>query len=402
MSAYQPLDFFGVETLLTDDQRLIAQRVRQFVDRRVLPIINDHNRAGTFPVELIAEMGRLGLLGANLDGYGCSNVGPIAYGLINREIERGDSGLRSFVSVQSGLCMWPIHAYGSTEQKSRWLPALASGDAVGCFGLTEADSGSNPGGMKTTARRDGGDFLLRGSKMWITNGSIADVALIWAKLDGNVRGFLVEKAAPGFSARDIHNKFSLRASITSELVLDDVRIPRSALLEGTGVGLRAALACLNQARYGIAWGAVGSAMACFDEALRYAKTRIQFDRPIASFQLVQRKLAEMATAITQAQLCAYRLGRLKESNRLKHYQVSMAKMNNVRVALTVARTARDILGAAGICDDYQCGRHLCNLESVSTYEGTHDIHTLIVGEALTGIRAIVPTDAPPPNDRALR
>lgn len=393
MSTYVPLDFYAVDDLLTDDQQLVAQRVRRFVDDRVLPIIEAHNRAGTFAMDLIPQMGELGLLGANIDGFGCTDVGPIAYGLINRELERGDSGLRSFVSVQSALCMWPIFTFGSDEQKTRWLAAMAAGESVGCFGLTESDSGSNPGGMKTTARRDGGDYIINGSKMWITNGSIADVAVVWAKLDGakdaaNIRGFLIEKGTAGFSASDIHNKFSLRASVTSELVLDDVRVPESSLLPGTEIGLRAALACLNQARYGIAWGAVGSAMACFDEALRYAKERIQFDRPIASFQLVQKKLAEMATEITKAQLLAYRLGRLKEAGRLKHYQVSMAKMNNVAMALNVARTTRDILGAAGICDDYQCGRHLCNLESVYTYEGTHDIHTLIVGEALTGIRAI--------------
>jgi len=400
MSTYIPLDFFAVDELLTDDQRLVAQRVRRFVDDKVLPIIEAHNRAGTFPMDLIPQMGELGLLGANIDGFGCTDVGPIAYGLINRELERGDSGLRSFVSVQSALCMWPIFTFGTDEQKSRWLAAMAAGEAVGCFGLTEADSGSNPGGMKTAARRDGDDYVINGSKMWITNGGIADVSVVWARLVGDeqgdasaaasIRGFLVEKGTPGFSTSDIHNKFSLRASVTSELVLDDVRVPESHLLPGTEVGLRAALACLNQARYSITWGAVGSAMACFDEALRYAKERIQFDRPIASFQLVQKKLAEMATEITKAQLLVYRLGRLKESGRLKHYQVSMAKMNNVAMALSVARITRDILGAAGICDDYQCGRHLCNLESVYTYEGTHDIHTLIVGEALTGIRAIAP------------
>lgn len=393
MKPYQPIDFYNIDDLLTDDQRLVAQSVRRFVDDKVLPIIEKHNRAGTFAMDLIPQMGALGLLGANIDGFGCTNVGPIAYGLINRELERGDSGLRSFVSVQSALCMWPIFTFGTEDQKSRWLPLMAKGEAIGCFGLTEADSGSNPGGMKTIARRDGGDYVLSGSKMWITNASVADVSVVWARLAdeagaGGIRGFLIEKGTPGFSASDIHNKFSLRASITSELVLDEVRVPKANMLPGSDVGLRAALACLNQARYGIAWGAVGSAMACFDEALGYAQERIQFDRPIASFQLVQKKLADMATEITKAQLLAYRLGRLKESGKLKHYQVSMAKMNNVAMALNVARTTRDILGAAGICDDYQCGRHLCNLESVYTYEGTHDIHTLIVGEALTGIRAI--------------
>ncbi|MFQ5491068.1 MAG: acyl-CoA dehydrogenase family protein [Phycisphaerae bacterium] len=384
---YEPADFFRLDELLTPEQRMIAQTVRSFVDDKVLPIIEKHNREGSFPAELIPQLGELGLLGCSLDGYGCANVDAISYGLINQELERGDSGLRSFVSVQSSLCMWPIFTFGTQQQKDRWLPGMAKGEQVGCFGLTEADFGSNPAGMITTARLDGDHYILNGSKMWITNGSIADVAVVWAKLDGQVRGFLVEKGMEGFTTPDIHNKFSLRASVTSELVFDNVRVPKANLLPGTKIGLRAPLLCLTQARYGIAWGAVGSAMACYDEALRYAKERIQFDKPIASFQLVQKKLAWMITEITKAQLLAFRLGQLKDHDAIRHDQISMAKMNNVEIALEIARTARDILGAAGICDDYQCGRHLCNLESVYTYEGTHDIHTLVIGQSITGIPA---------------
>lgn len=387
MSTYQPSNFYGTEDLLTDDQRLIAQTVRRFVDERVLPIIEKHNREGTFPIELVPQMGELGMFGANLDGYGCTDVGPIAYGLINLELERGDSGLRSFVSVQSSLCMWPIYTFGTEDQKQRWLPGMARGEEIGCFGLTEPDAGSDPGSMRTTAVRDGSDYILNGTKMWITNGGIADVAIIWAKLDGEVRGFLIEKGMSGYATRDIHNKFSLRASVTSELSMDNVRVPAENLLPGSEIGLRAPFECLNQARYGIAWGAIGSAMACYDEALQYAKERVQFGKPIAAFQLVQKKLAGMVTEITKAQLLIHRLGQLKESKKAKHYHVSMAKMNNVAMALDVARTARDILGAAGICDDYQTARHLCNLESVYTYEGTHDIHTLVIGETITGHRA---------------
>jgi glutaryl-CoA dehydrogenase len=387
MHEYRPTDYYGIDELLTDDQRLISQTVRRFVDQKVMPIIEQQYREGSFPVHLVSQMGELGLLGCNLDGYGCTNIGAIAYGLINQELERGDSGLRSFVSVQSSLCMWPIHTFGTEDQKQRWLPGMATGELIGCFGLTEADSGSNPGGMTTSARRDGNDYILNGAKMWITNGGIADLAIVWARVDGSVRGFVVEKGMPGYSTNDIHNKFSLRASVTSELVFDNVRVPAENFLPGSEIGLRAPLACLDQARYGIAWGAVGAAMACYDEALRYSKERIQFDRPIAGFQLVQRKLAWMVTEITKAQLLALRLGQLKESGKYKHYQVSMAKMNNVEIALEIARMSRSILGAAGICDDYQCGRHMCNLESVYTYEGTHDIHTLVIGESITGIRA---------------
>ncbi|MCA9249733.1 MAG: acyl-CoA dehydrogenase family protein [Phycisphaerae bacterium] len=386
---FEAPDQFDVHGLLTDDQRMISSTVRRFVTERILPDINRHFHEGTFPKEIVPEMGSLGLLGSNLDGYGCSNVDAVSYGLINQELERGDSGLRSFVSVQTSLCMWPIYTYGSDEQKNRWLPGMAKGETIGCFGLTETGHGSDPGGMVSNARRDGDDFILNGGKMWITNGSIADVAVVWAKLDGEVRGFLVEKGMKGYTTRDIHNKFSLRASVTSELMFEDVRIPAGNLLpHDKAVGLRGPLSCLNQARYGIAWGAIGAAMACYDEALQYAKERKQFDRPIASFQLVQRKLTKMVTEITKAQLLALRLGQLKDEGKVRHDQVSMAKMNNVEVALKCARTARDILGAAGICDDFQCGRHMCNLESVYTYEGTHDIHTLIVGEAITGIRAL--------------
>ncbi|MCP4590508.1 MAG: acyl-CoA dehydrogenase [bacterium] len=387
MNHYQPTDFYGIEDLLTEEQVLIAQTVRRFTTEQIVPTIAQHFSEGTFPQELIRSMGALGMLGANLDGYGCTNAGPIAYGLLNQELERGDSGVRSFVSVQSSLCMWPIHTYGTETQKQRWLPGLAAGELVGCFGLTEADHGSDAGSMTTRAQPAGGDFVLNGSKMWITNGGIADVAVVWAKLDGQVRGFLVEKGLAGFSTRNIHNKFSLRASVTSELIFEDVRVPAENLLPGTEIGLRAALSCLNEARYSIAWGVLGSAMACFDEAVNYAKTRVQFDRPIAGFQLVQQKLAWMVTEITKGQLLALRLGQLKEQGQAKHYHVSMAKMNNVEIALKTARLAREILGAAGICDDYQCGRHLCNLESVYTYEGTHDIHTLVLGEAVTGLRA---------------
>jgi glutaryl-CoA dehydrogenase len=387
MNTFAPIDFLDIDALLTDDQKLIAHTVRRFVDDRMMPRITEHFRAATFPREIIPEMGELGLFGANLDGYGCTSVGPIAYGLINQELERCDSGLRSFVSVQSGLVMWPIFTFGTEEQKKRWLPKLATGEYIGCFGLTEAHAGSDPGSMTTTARRDGRDYILNGAKMWITNGTLADVAVVWAKLDGHVRGFLVEKGMKGYTTADLHNKLSLRASITSELAFDSVRLPADSILPGSEIGLRAAFGCLNQARYGIAWGAVGAAQACFDEAVQYAKERHQFAKPIASFQLVQAKLANMAAELTKAQLLVLRLGQLKEAGTLKPAQVSLGKMNNVAMALNIAREARAILGAAGILDEYQCFRHMCNLESVYTYEGTHDIHTLVVGEAVTGLRA---------------
>ncbi|MCZ6670505.1 MAG: acyl-CoA dehydrogenase family protein [Acidobacteria bacterium] len=386
MPQFEALDYYEIEDLLTEEERLVRDTVRSFVTEKVLPIIAHHNREGTFPVELVPEMAELGLLGANLKGYGCPGLNHVAYGLIMRELERGDSGLRSFISVQGSLVMFPIHRFGSEEQKAAWLPRLAKGEAIGCFGLTEPDFGSDPSGMTTRAVRKGNRWVLNGTKMWITNGSIADVALIWARERDQVRGFLVEKGAKGLSAREVPNKFSLRASVTSEMVLQDCEIPYENLLPGTR-GLKSALDCLDQARYGIAWGVIGSAMAVFDEALRYAKSRVQFDRPIAGFQLVQRKLVWMVQEITKGQMLCWRLGKLKESGRATSAQVSLAKRNNVAMALEIARLARDILGASGITDEYQTGRHLCNLESVITYEGTHDIHTLIVGQDITGIPA---------------
>ncbi len=377
-----------LDELLSDEERMVRESVRDFVDDRVIPIIEQHYMEGTFPMDLVEPMGKLGYFGANLEGYGCAGLNNVAYGLIMQELERGDSGLRSFVSVQGALVMFPIHAFGSQEQKERWLPALQSGRAIGCFGLTEPDFGSNPSGMRTRARKKGDVYVLNGSKAWITNGSVSDVAVVWAKCDDEqVRGFLVERGAPGFETKDYHHKHSLRASITSELILDDCTVPESNLLPGTE-GLKNALMCLTQARYGIAWGAVGSAMACYETALRWSLERKQFsDRPIASHQLVQAKLVEMLTEITKAQLLAHRLGRLKDERKYRFDQVSMAKRNNVRMALEIARNARDILGANGILNEYPVFRHMNNLESVITYEGTHDIHTLILGQSITGIAA---------------
>jgi glutaryl-CoA dehydrogenase len=383
---FHGLDYYALDDLLEPEERLARDTVREFVDAEVMPSIAKHFRAGTFPTELVPKLAELGLLGANLTGYGCAGMNAVAYGLVLQELERGDSGVRSFASVQGSLCMWPIHAYGSEAQKERWLPRMARGEAIGCFGLTEPDFGSNPGGMLTTAKRARGGYVLRGAKRWITNGTIADVALIWAKTDDDIRGFLVERGTPGFSAEDVHGKFSLRASVTSELILEDVEVPEDAMLPGVK-GLKGPLSCLNQARYGIAWGAVGAAQACYDEALGYAKERVQFARPIAGYQLVQAKLVEMLTEITKAQLLCWRLGRMKEQGKSRHTHVSLAKRNNVHMALHIARTARDVLGANGITDEYQCGRHMCNLESVYTYEGTHDIHTLILGQDITGISA---------------
>jgi glutaryl-CoA dehydrogenase len=377
------LDLYRIDDLLTEDERMIRDSVREFVDRRVLPNVLEHYRRGTFPRELIPEMGEMGLLGANLKGYGCTGLGEVAYGLAMQELERGDSGARSAASVQGALVMYPIHAYGSEEQKERWLPALARGEIVGCFGLTEPNHGSDPGGMETVAIRRGGHYLLRGTKQWITNGSLADLALVWARHEDTVRGFLVERGARGYSTREEHTKLSLRASDTSSLFLDNVEVPESNVLPGTD-GLKAPLSCLSQARYGIAWGAIGAAQACFLRALEYVGQRRQFGRPLASFQLVQAKLAEMATEITKAQLLALRLGRLKEQGQADAVRISLAKRNNVAWALDIARMARDMLGANGICDEFVVMRHLCNLEAVKTYEGTHDIHTLILGEALTG------------------
>lgn len=387
MKKFEGLDLYHIDSLLSSDEKLIRDSVREWVDGQVMPIIETAYQNAQFPIHLVREMGELGMLGANLPTeYGCAGINNVAYGLIMQELERGDSGLRSFASVQGGLVMYPIFNWGSENQKKRWLPSLASGEKIGCFGLTEPDFGSNPGGMKTQAIEKKDGYLLNGAKMWITNGTIADVAVVWAKLDGVVRGFLVEKETKGFSAPEIKNKHSLRASVTSELVFQDCYIPKENILPGTS-GLKNALSCLTQARYGIAWGALGAAMACYDEALNYALTRIQFDKPIGSFQLVQQKLVNMATEITKGQLLVLQLGRLKDKGKIHHVQVSLAKRNNVYQALEIARQARDILAANGIISEYQTMRHMCNLESVKTYEGTHDIHTLIIGSYLTGIEA---------------
>jgi len=387
MPSYNGLDFYNVDELLSEEERMIRDTVRDFVSTEVLPVIEQHNRAGTFPSNLIPKMAELGMLGANIHGYGCAGLSNTAYGIIMQELERGDSGLRSFVSVQGALCMYPILTFGSDAQKEKYLPRMAKGEVIGCFGLTEPDHGSDPGGMETRAKRDGKGYILNGNKAWITNGTVADVAVVWAKDEtGTVRGFLVEKGTPGFSAKDIRGKFALKASITSDLAFQDCRIPEENLLPGSS-GLKSPLSCLSQARYGIAWGAIGAAQAVFDEALQYSRSRIQFGKPIAGFQLVQQKLTWMATEITKAQLLALRLGRMKDAGKLKPHHISMAKMNNVNIALECARRGRDILGANGTHDEYQVGRHMCNLEAVKTYEGTHDIHVLIVGEALTGVQA---------------
>ncbi len=390
MAKFQGTDFYQIDDLLSDEERLIRQTVREFVDEEVMPVIRDHYRDGTFPIQLIAQLGKLGLLGSNLQGYGCAGLNNVAYGLINQELERGDSGLRSFASVQGSLVMYSIHQCGSEEQKQKWLPKLANGEAVGCFGLTEPDSGSNPDSMRTRVEKTKNGWLLNGSKMWITNGSLADVAVIWAKTENGIRGFLVEKGTEGFTTKPLHGKLSLRASDTAELLFENCLIPQENLLPET-TGLKNALMCLTQARYGIAWGVIGSAMACYEEALEYAKGRIQFaNKPIASHQLVQEKLVYMLNEITKAQLLALQLGRLKDKGTKQiHVQISLAKRNNVYHALEIARLARQVLGANGISDDYQAMRHMCNLETVITYEGTHDIHTLIVGEHITGHSAFV-------------
>lgn len=391
MSRSPSVDFIDFDSLLSDEERLVRDTVRDFVDDRVRPIIEECHREARCPIELVPEMGRLNLFGANLSDYGLPGLNNVAYGLIMQELERGDSGLRSFVSVQSSLVMYPIHAFGSQRQKDRWLPRLATGEAIGCFGLTEPDFGSNPGGMRTNARRDGDGWVLNGAKQWITNGTLADVAVVWAKTEDGVRGFLVDKGTPGFTSSDQHGKFSLRASVTSELGFHDCRIPGDAILPET-VGLKNPLMCLNQARYGIAWGGLGAAMDCYQTALDYAKQRIQFGgQPIASHQLVQEKLVWMLSEITKGQLLALQLGRLKDKGKLKHFQISLGKRNNVWVARECARTAREILGANGIVDDYPVIRHMLNLESVFTYEGTHDIHGLIIGSEITGIPAFEPS-----------
>ncbi len=383
---YQAADFFDLDSLLTEEERMIRDSVRDWVSEKVVPIIGDHYLAGTFPDELIPQMAEMGLLGASLEGYGLPGLGGVAYGLILQELERGDSGLRSFASVQGSLAMWPIWAFGSEEQKERWLPAMHAGKAIGCFGLTEPDHGSEPGGMVTKAVQNGDKFVLNGAKMWITNGTVADVAVVWAKLDGVVRGFLVEKGTPGFSAPLTTKKYSLRASVTSELIFEDVEIPESNMLPGVK-GLKGPLNCLSQARSGIAWGVCGAAMACYDEARQYTLSRTQFGKPLASFQLVQAKLAQMLTEITKMQLMNLQLMRMKEKGKVSASQVSMAKRNGCYEALKIARTCRDMLGANGITAEYQVMRHMCNLESIITYEGTHDIHGLILGHEITGIQA---------------
>jgi glutaryl-CoA dehydrogenase len=396
MAPFEGTDFYRLDELLTAEQRGLRDRVRTWVQTRFLPRVVQHYRDGTFPMELVPELAALGAFGPSLQGYGCAGLDAVSAGLIMQELERGDSGLRTFASVQGSLAMTAIHLFGDDEQKRRWLPRMAKGEKLGCFGLTEPEHGSNPAGLTTRARKSADGYVLDGVKMWIGNGTIADVAVVWAKLDGEaghdrddanaIRGFLVEKGTPGFGAALIDGKLSLRVALTARLEFRDCKLPASALLPGTQ-GLKSPLLCLNHARYGISWGAIGAAMACFDEARRYAGERMQFGKPIGGFQLVQEKLARMLTGITQAQLLAYRLAQLKDQGSAKHYQISMAKMNNVDMAIEVARAARDILGGVGILDEYQCFRHMCNLESVKTYEGTPDVHALVLGQHITGLSA---------------
>lgn len=386
MASLNPIDFFDVQSLLTDEERMVQQTVARFVDEKALPLIPRAFEEHRFPLELVPELATLGVLGCTLQGYDCAGINNICYGLICQELERGDSGLRSFVSVQSSLVMWPIYTYGSEEQKQRWLPLMAKAQAIGCFGLTESHGGSDPGAMHTHARKQGGDWVINGSKMWITNGTLADVALVWARTEGGVRGFLIEKGTPGFEARDIKHKFSLRASVTSELYFDNVRVPAQNMLPNAK-GLKGPLGCLTQARYGISWGAIGAASACLNEVLEFAKTRIVFERPIAQTQTVQRRLADMVRRITTAQLLSLRLGRLKDEGRMHPAQVSLAKWNNVRMALDIARDARDLLGGGGITIEYCPIRHMLNLESVITYEGTETVHELVIGREVTGLNA---------------
>jgi glutaryl-CoA dehydrogenase len=387
MAAYKGVDYLHLDSLLSDEERMVRETARQFVEERVLPVIKDCYNEGRFPLALAPAMGELGFFGANLEGYGCAGLSNVEYGLIMAELERGDSGLRSFVSVQGALVMYPIYIYGSDEQKSCWLPRLATGDAIGCFGLTEPGFGSNPAGMTASARRDGAGWVLNGEKTWITNGSIANVAVVWARTEEGIRGFLVEKGTPGYRTSDIHGKLSMRASVTSSLSFQDCRIPDANRLPGA-VGLKSALGCLTQARYGIGWGVLGAAMECFETARVYSQERKQFDhKPIASHQLVQEKLAGMVTEITKGQLLALHCGRLKDQGKLEPAHVSMLKRNNVAIALDCARSARDLLGANGIMDDYPVMRHLCNLETVKTYEGTDHIHCLVIGERVTGVAA---------------
>lgn len=387
MPSFPGVDYLRIDSLFSEQELLVRQTARQFADERVLPVIRDCFREARFPAELIPEMGRLGFFGANLEGYGCLGLNNVEYGLIMQELERGDSGLRSFVSVQGALVMYPILTYGSDEQKRHWLPRLQSGDAIGCFGLTEPGFGSNPAGMLTTARRDGSEWVLQGEKTWITNGSIADVAVVWARTEEGIRGFLVEKGTPGFASQEIHGKLSMRASVTASLALRGCRVPEGAALPGAR-GLKAALACLTQARYGIGWGVIGAAMDCYEAARSYSVLRKQFDnRPIASHQLVQEKLAWMITEITKAQLLAWQVGRLKDRGKAEPAHVSMLKRNNAAIALECARLSRDLAGANGIMEEYPAMRHMCNLETVKTYEGTDHIHALVIGERVTGVPA---------------
>ena len=390
MPASSGVDFLDFDSLLSDEEKLVRQTAREFVEAEIFPIIEECNREGKFPTQLVPLMADLGFFGASLQGYGCAGMSNVEYGLVTQELERGDSGLRSFVSVQSALVMYPIYTFGSDAQKDKWLPLLQQGKAIGCFGLTEPQFGSNPGGMLARAVKKGNEYILNGEKMWITSGSIADVAVIWAKTeDDKIRGFLVEKGTPGFKAWDVHGKWSLRASVTSGLAMTDCKIPAENLLPGAE-GIKGPLSCLNQARYGIGWGGIGAAMSCYETALSYSKQRKQFDnKPIASHQLVQEKLVWMITEITKAQFLALQVGRLKDQGRAHPSHISMLKMNNVWMALETARKAREILGANGIVDDYPIMRHMNNLESVYTYEGTHDIHKLIIGERITGIAAFV-------------
>jgi glutaryl-CoA dehydrogenase len=380
------VDFYRTDDLLTEEERLVRSTVGRFVDQRFLPIIADHYERATFPLEIVPELASLGVFGMHLQGYGAAGMSNVMYGLACQELERGDSGLRSFVSVQGSLCMFPIHRYGSEEQKQRWLPKMAAGEVIGCFGLTEPEFGSNPAGMATRARRDGKDWILNGTKRWITNGNVADLVIVWARSEQGIRGFLVEKGTKGFEAREIHHKLSMRASVTSELILDDVRIPEGNELPGAQ-GLKAPLSCLNEARYGIVWGVLGAAIACYRSALGYSIARVQFDRPIAGYQLTQEKLVNMLTEITKGQLLALQLGRLKDQGNATATQISMAKLSNVREALQIAREARTILGANGISLEYPVMRHMNNLETVLTYEGTSEIHMLAIGEEITGLSA---------------
>jgi len=384
--ALDPLDLYDIRSELAEDEVMVKDSVGRFVDERVIPLMREAFEQHTFPMELIGEVAELGLLGSSIEGYDCAGLNGVSYGLICQELERGDSGLRSFVSVQSSLVMFPIHAYGSDEQKERWLPAMARGEAIGCFGLTEPQGGSDPGNMKTHAKRDGDDWILNGSKMWITNATIADAAVVWAKTDEGIKGFIVEKDMPGFDAQEIENKFSLRASVTGALFFNNVRVPGENVLPGVST-LKGPLSCLTQARYGIAWGVIGAAQACLDEALKYSQDRVLFGQPVANTQSMQIRLADMARRITTAQLLVLRLGRLKDKGELTPSQVSLAKWNNCRAALDIARDARDILGGAGISAEYVPIRHMLNLESVITYEGTETVHQLVIGKELTGINA---------------